>query len=299
MKRSLILLSATALLFCGALTAFAQIPNAGFETWIPVLNSPTGWATGNIPGFYTTVTQSTTAHSGSSSAKGTVVAFATNPIPPTLTTIPGFPWSQRSAVLTGYYQFFPAAGTTDSAYVTVVLYKGQLTAPVAAGGASLGSSSSWKQFSAPLIYVSTTAADTGMIMITIGGSSGTSSPPHAGSYFLVDDLAFSGTAPLSAVENTGNSVPNSFALEQNYPNPFNPSTKISFSLAQQGFATLKVYSILGVEVASLVNEQKDPGTFSVNWNAAGLPSGMYLYRLSVTSEKGQVFEQSKKLMLLK
>jgi hypothetical protein len=88
-------------------------------------------------------------------------------------------------------------------------------------------------------------------------------------------------------------------LQQNYPNPFNPSTSIRFSVAQSGHVSLKVYNVLGVEVASLVNEQKGAGTFSVKWNAGGLPSGMYLYRLSETSDDGQVFEQAKKLVLLK
>ncbi len=94
-------------------------------------------------------------------------------------------------------------------------------------------------------------------------------------------------------------IPAELTLQQNYPNPFNPSTNIRFSIAQAGHVSLKVYNVLGVEVASIMNEQKDAGSFNVNWNAAGLPSGMYLYRLTVTSDKGQVFEQSKKLVLLK
>ncbi len=94
-------------------------------------------------------------------------------------------------------------------------------------------------------------------------------------------------------------VPVEYTLQQNYPNPFNPSTNIRFSVAPAGHVSLKVYNVLGVEVASLLNDQKEAGTFSVNWNAAGLPSGMYLYRLTVTSDKGQVFDQAKKLVLLK
>jgi hypothetical protein len=107
--------------------------------------------------------------------------------------------------------------------------------------------------------------------------------------------------PLGSTGVTSQSpgVPAEYTLEQNYPNPFNPSTNIRFSVAQAGHVSLKVYNILGVEVASIVNEQKEAGTFSVNWNASGLPSGMYLYRLSVTSDKGQVFDQAKKLVLVK
>ena len=94
-------------------------------------------------------------------------------------------------------------------------------------------------------------------------------------------------------------IPAEYTLQQNYPNPFNPSTNIRVSVAQAGHVSLKVYNVLGVEVASLMNEQKEAGTFTVNWNASGLPSGMYLYRLTVTSDKGKVFDQAKKLVLLK
>ena len=153
--------------------------------------------------------------------------------------------------------------------------------------------SSWTQFSVPFAYFSADVPDWASLSFIISGPG--SANPRAGSYFLLDDLAFSGTA--SAVED--GMLPQTFALEQNYPNPFNPSTSIRFSVAQPGHVSLKVYNVLGVEVASLVNEQKDAGTFSMNWNAAGMPSGMYLYRLSVTSDKGQVFDQSKKLVLVK
>jgi hypothetical protein len=298
MRQFLLLTIVFALLLCCSAPLSAQIPNPGFETWIPSLSVPTGWASGsNVPGYYTTVTQSTTAHSGSSSARGEVVAFMTNPVPPSLITVPGFPWTQRSATLTGWYQFFPAAGSGDSMYVIVILYKGQLTSQTATGGVGLGSSSSWKQFTLPIYHPSANQPDAGQITISIGGRGGANAAPHLGSYFLVDDLAFSGSVPISAVETPG--VPNAFALEQNYPNPFNPSTNIRFSVAEAGHVSLKAYNVLGVEVASIVNERKNAGTFNVNWNAAGLPSGMYLYRLSVTSEKGQMFDQAKKLVLVK
>jgi len=106
-------------------------------------------------------------------------------------------------------------------------------------------------------------------------------------------LGFTGVADQSP------GIPAEYTLQQNYPNPFNPSTNIRFSVAQAGHVSLKVYNVLGIEVASIMNEQKEAGTFTVNWNAAGLPSGMYLYRLTVTSDNGQVFEQAKKLVLLK
>jgi uncharacterized delta-60 repeat protein len=99
--------------------------------------------------------------------------------------------------------------------------------------------------------------------------------------------------PLS-VEKIEALNPNGFTLAQNYPNPFNPVTTIQFSIPQRSNVTLKVYDILGNEVATLVNEEKDRGVYSVNFSASGLASGMYLYRLQAGS-----FIETKKMILIK
>jgi plastocyanin len=88
--------------------------------------------------------------------------------------------------------------------------------------------------------------------------------------------------------------PNEFRLEQNFPNPFNPSTLISFDLPIQTFVSLKVYNLIGQEVATLVNEQMAAGKYSKTWNAASIPSGVYLYRLQTVS-----FSETKKLIVTK
>ncbi|MBP1679063.1 MAG: hypothetical protein H6Q29_974, partial [Bacteroidetes bacterium] len=75
-------------------------------------------------------------------------------------------------------------------------------------------------------------------------------------------------------------VPGSFALFQNYPNPFNPETRIQFTLAERGHTTLKVFDLLGREVAALVDEVRGPGSHEVRWNASQAASGVYLYRLT-------------------
>ncbi len=85
-----------------------------------------------------------------------------------------------------------------------------------------------------------------------------------------------------------------FTLEQNYPNPFNPSTTIKYSIPSAEFVTLKVYDVLGNEVATLVNEDKPAGGYEVEFSAAELSSGIYFYKLQVGS-----FIETKKMLLMK
>ena len=95
-------------------------------------------------------------------------------------------------------------------------------------------------------------------------------------------------------------VPKEFAVSQNYPNPFNPSTVISYSLPVKGMVTLRVYNLLGKEVASLVDGIQDAGFKSVTFDASTLSSGIYFYTLNVMGEgQGILFTQMKKMMLVK
>ncbi|OGV10269.1 MAG: hypothetical protein A2237_10820 [Stygiobacter sp. RIFOXYA2_FULL_38_8] len=99
--------------------------------------------------------------------------------------------------------------------------------------------------------------------------------------YFVDNINFNGTtlaSKLSALtEDT--TVPAGFNLDQNYPNPFNPSTIISFNISEQSFVTLKIYSILGQEVATLVSKTLPAGNYREVWDASNLPSGIYIYQL--------------------
>ena len=96
------------------------------------------------------------------------------------------------------------------------------------------------------------------------------------------------------VANEDEILPNSFALDQNYPNPFNPTTTISFQVPSTGLVKLEVFDLLGRSVSLLVNETINVGQYTVDFNAANLPSGMYLYRLTA----GENVE-TKKMLLLK
>lgn len=98
---------------------------------------------------------------------------------------------------------------------------------------------------------------------------------------------------VTAVQ-TSEQTPQKFELAQNFPNPFNPSTDINYTIAKPGFVTLKVYNMLGQEVATLVNGFQNANTYKVNFNASALPSGVYLYELN--SGNGAI---AKKMVLMK
>jgi photosystem II stability/assembly factor-like uncharacterized protein len=100
-----------------------------------------------------------------------------------------------------------------------------------------------------------------------------------------------GDFPLPVLDTT---EPHEFHLAQNYPNPFNPSTTFTFAIPYSIFVILKVYDVLGREVSILVNEVKEPGRHEVVWNAQGMASGMYLYRLQAGG-----FVQTRKMLLLR
>ncbi len=89
-------------------------------------------------------------------------------------------------------------------------------------------------------------------------------------------------------------MPMEYALDQNFPNPFNPQTNISYSLMEAGFVTLKVYNIMGQEIATLVEKDMQAGHYSIAFVANGLPSGVYMYRLQVND-----FSANRKMLLLK
>ena len=100
---------------------------------------------------------------------------------------------------------------------------------------------------------------------------------------------------FQVLSNDDEILANNFTLEQNYPNPFNPSTKITYSLAERSDVSLKVYDVLGKEVASLVNNTtQEAGKYDVTFDAGKLASGLYIYTLNAGN-----FTSSKKMMLLK
>jgi ligand-binding sensor domain-containing protein len=105
---------------------------------------------------------------------------------------------------------------------------------------------------------------------------------------------FRSVQSTTSVRYLSTNAPIGFSLNQNYPNPFNPSTTISFYIPNSSFVNLKVYDILGNEVATLVNEEKATGSYELNFNALELSSGIYFYKLQAGN-----FIETKKMILLK
>ncbi len=139
----------------------------------------------------------------------------------------------------------------------------------------------------------------------IGINTNSTQQNHIGFWFQVNSV-------VTSVENEPDNLPTEFRLYQNYPNPFNPTTTIKYAIAhplipsREGkersdrgvLVTLKVYNILGKEVATLVNKKQSPGIYKVAFDAksaaGGLPSGVYIYKIQAGS-----FTQSRKLLLMK
>ena len=85
----------------------------------------------------------------------------------------------------------------------------------------------------------------------------------------------------AATDVKASNQPSGYSLSQNFPNPFNPSTVINYRLAEDGFVSLKVFNILGCQVAELENSEKKKGDYNVTFKSSALPSGVYFYQLKV------------------
>lgn len=140
------------------------------------------------------------------------------------------------------------------------------------------------QFTAPATAGNVTLFANGNSVNFNGSSSGDS-------WNFADDKIISVS---SATDLKDENKPSQFVLEQNFPNPFNPVTKISYQVKEEGLVQLKIYNLVGSEVALLVNEVKEQGYYSVSYDASNLPSGVYIYSLQVNE-----FVQNKKMTLLK
>ena len=112
--------------------------------------------------------------------------------------------------------------------------------------------------------------------------------------YRLKQIDYNGSFTFSEIISVGNLGPNGFILEQNYPNPFNPSTSIRYAVANKQFVSIKVYDVIGNEIATLVNEEKPVGSYEIEFNAGNISAGVYYY--SIVTEG---FVQTKKMILIK
>ena len=152
----------------------------------------------------------------------------------------------------------------------------------------------WKQFADPPLTI---------------GSSLRSTVPNCTGLFWVD-FTITTVFPPTSVQQTPFVSPLAFELSQNYPNPFNPETNIQIRVAKSEFVTLKVFDVLGREIATLVNEARPAGVYTVRWDASSFPSGVYFYRLhaddastssarDASTSSAQGFVETKTMVLMK
>lgn len=181
---------------------------------------------------------------------------------------------------TGVQSNKDAIGTIVTAY-----YNGEINRQVILGGSSFLSSDDVE-----LIFGigNQTDIDSMVIMWTNGTVDRSYNIQANGRYTALEGNGVIGITPI------GNEVPAVYKLQQNYPNPFNPSTKIRFSVPLSGKVLLEVYDVLGNQVSVLVNESVKAGSYEVDFNATGLSSGIYFYKLSSGG-----FAETKKMILVK
>jgi len=272
------------LILCITITLNAQIPNAGFENWIDEY-TPEDWHTSNyLPIGLIEVSRSSNAYTGSYSARMEVIAFGAGVLFPSMKIT--FPVDHFDQSLNGYYQFYP---TNNNVVLTIAAY--YYVDGFATGARSIDietGESSYTYFSFDPSSSSSGTPDSIWIQFTIFDNTINSS--SIGSYALIDQLSL---GEISDVEQI-NQSPSDYSLKQNYPNPFNPSTNIEYSIPKASFVQLKVYDVLGNEVATLVNEEQNAGVYRTDFSGADLTSGTYFYRLNTDS-----FSESKKMILLR
>jgi hypothetical protein len=117
----------------------------------------------------------------------------------------------------------------------------------------------------------------------------------AGNYhYRLKQIDYNGTFRIYGPVKAELGIVKEFSLEQNYPNPFNPETLIKYSIPKNGLVTLKIFNVLGKEIKTLVNENKEAGSYEIKFNSEGLSSGVYFYKL----ESGE-FSKIRKMILLR
>ncbi len=294
MKRRLLIAAAlcmTVLAPIGLLYSQIINPESGFETATPGVHTGTevaGWtmlADGGSIATFEIVNDPGLAHSGNQLLKVTVDALGTNPWEPQVFNT-DFPITsnttyQVSAWIASEVEGVQAAFTAGSLSPNYYEWsrKGTGALPLL----------SWTNVT---FQFTTRAAETeprAGIPIHFGAPDNSQFLPFT---LYLDDIEV--TVVTTGIKDQLSSLPKNYSLSQNYPNPFNPTTAIDYQLPKSGHVSLKVYDMLGNEIATLVNENKEAGSYTANFNAGNISSGVYFYTLQASG-----YTMTKKLVVLK
>ncbi|MDP4198270.1 MAG: PCMD domain-containing protein [Bacteroidota bacterium] len=256
-------------------TSSAQIPNGGFETWTS--GQPDSWY-----GFNTV--QSSDAHSGSSAAKGQVgLSFPTLAAMIVTTNDPttlGVPYTGRPGSFTGYYKFSPIAGSNDTLSFIAMFtkYDATLGKNIIGYGriATAAAAGTYTQFTVPIQWLTSDAPDT--VAASIETTESANGIGTSGTTFEVDDVSFGGSSDVA--ESTAPSL----SLSASVPNPVFSSSKIKYSLANDGPATLTLYDETGRQIAVLASGFQTAGNHMAIFDGSSLPAGTYYYRLATADQ---------------
>jgi len=282
---------AVALFFCSSV-CFSQIPNAGFETWVDDGNgnvNPAGWETNNSSP-YVTVDSVTPGHSGAYAMRVKTVDLGVVKLPGAAILEAGYAFTQTPARFGAWLKSTIMQG--DTALIIVGLMKGD-SIVAATGDCTFKIDSSYTQYTYrefPIAIISSLIPDSMYIMV----ATSLTGNPQVGTEIIVDDFVFLNS--VTSMERDQH-VPGSFSLAQNYPNPFNPKTTISYQISEAGRVILKIFDVLGREVATLVDQIQIPGIYQAEWNMQGA-SGVYFYRLEAVSS-GRTFVETKKMAIVR
>jgi len=296
MKYSIISAFVIIIMFLCNSTSYAQLLNPSFEDWNSL--SPRYWHTVFVPGELEPVTRSDDAHHGNYSVKLETKEFAGTPYTghiqsmDSLNTL-GHPVMERYNALSGYYKFAPISSA--DLLIVVSVYSNSF-ALIGVGGTDIfNPADNWTQFNIPIDYFFDDPAASIIVSISIIDTSSDVSLSTVGSVAYIDNLALGGVTSVTDYDN----ISLNYFLDQNYPNPFNPTTKIEYSIPAppEGITQsvqLLVYDALGREIEELVNENKEPGNYIVEWNALNRSSGVYFYQLVAGD-----FRSTKKMILMR
>jgi hypothetical protein len=259
-----------------SMSASAQIPNAGFENWTN--GQPDGWLGLNTK-------QTSDAHSGASAVMGQV-GFNLPGAPATVGTTGnnvalGFPYTGRTGSFTGYYKFSPIAGSNDTISFTALFTKYNAntgnTDMIGAGEVRTSTSAgTYTQFTVPVYWFSSDSPDSAECGISTAASA--NGIGTTGTTFEVDDVSFGGSSGVTE------SITPSLSLSASVPNPVFSGSKIKYSLANDGPATLTLYDVTGRQIAVLASGYQSAGNHMAIFDGSALPAGMYYYRLTTTEQ---------------